>query len=186
MKEISKGESMQIPQLSFKIKDGHLTETSINGKKFDLQSCPEEKAIFIDALCKMTNINDSSLAFLAILRTRLALSQTDEEEAYKFLLNALREFKPKDQVEFSLIQQFLILHDQGLNRLNKANCSNSVDISNSQVNMATKLLRLSQETLTTLMKYRNKGQQQVFVTHVNDGGKAIVGNINGARDGNKK
>jgi len=45
--------------------------------------------------------------------------------------------------------------------------------------MAVKLLKLSQETLNTLMKYRNKGQQQVFVTYVNEGDKAIVGNVNG-------
>jgi len=61
-----------------------------------------------------------------------------------------------------------------------------LDNSNRQVNIATKLLRLSQETLLTLMKYRNKGQQQVFVTHVNDGGKAIVGNINQGGSNDKK
>ena len=45
------------------------------------------------------------------------------------------------------------------------------------VNRSTKLFRLYNETLETLMRYRRKGEQRGIVQHVNveNGGKAIVG-----------
>lgn len=45
------------------------------------------------------------------------------------------------------------------------------------MNYAIKLLRLHNETIETLSRYRRKGEQKVIVQHVNvnDGGKAIVG-----------
>jgi len=44
---------------------------------------------------------------------------------------------------------------------------------------AIKLLRLHNETIEALGKYRRGGTQNVIVQHVrvNDGGKAIVGNM---------
>ena len=44
---------------------------------------------------------------------------------------------------------------------------------------AIKLLRLHNETTEALARYRRKGEQKVVVQHVNvnDGGKAIVGNM---------
>ncbi len=91
--------------------------------------------------------------------------------------------KPSDEIEGFLIQQFLLLHHQGVDRLNRAMKSEYIDSSDAQVKMATKLLRLSQDTLQTLLKHRNKGQQQVFVIHVSDGGKAIIGNLNQGKEG---
>lgn len=50
---------------------------------------------------------------------------------------------------------------------------------------ATKLLRLHNETVEAINKYRRGGEQRVVVQHVqvNEGGKAIVGGVlNGGGD----
>jgi len=51
---------------------------------------------------------------------------------------------------------------------------------------AIKLLRLHNETIEALSRYRRGGEQKVVVQHVNvnNGGQAIVGNVE-ARGGGK-
>jgi hypothetical protein len=47
------------------------------------------------------------------------------------------------------------------------------------IKMATKLLRLENETIEVLTRYRNRGAQKYVVQHVNveGGGRAIVGAV---------
>ena len=48
-------------------------------------------------------------------------------------------------------------------------------------------IRLHNETIETLSRYRRGGEQKVTVQHVNvnDGGKAIIGNVSGVGETNK-
>ncbi len=167
------------PKISFEIKDNKFIDAKLDGKKIDLYKDHKSGEIFLKRLCELTQQNERDLAFFSLEHARMALCKDESEKPRTFILNSLQQLQPKDSVEFSLIEQFLVLHDQGINRLARANHSDNISNSSLQINMAIKLLRLSQETLSTLMKYRNKGQQQVFVTHVNKGGKAIVGNVSG-------
>jgi len=61
------------------------------------------------------------------------------------------------------------------------------DTSNHYGNLAIKLLRLHNETIETLGRYRRGGEQKVTVQHVNvnEGGKAIIGNVSGVGETNK-
>lgn len=56
------------------------------------------------------------------------------------------------------------------------------------MNTATKLIRLHNETIDALCRYRRGGEQRVIVQHiqVNDGGKAVVGGMIEGGWGNKK
>ena len=53
---------------------------------------------------------------------------------------------------------------------------------NFNVNRVTKLMRTFTSQAEALNKYRNKGKQQITVKHqnvnVNDGGQAVIGDIN--------
>lgn len=61
---------------------------------------------------------------------------------------------------------------------NKEQSTQGIDIN---INRFTKLIRLYNETLEALMKYRRRGEQKVVVTHqhvqINDNGQAIVGSV---------
>jgi hypothetical protein len=99
---------------------------------------------------------------------------------------------PKDSIEGMLATQMIGLHSTAM-RLLKRMGNKEISTSNqeSNVNMATKLIRTFTACSETLNRHRGKGQQKVTVEHVtvNQGGQAIVGNIeaigSGGRDGNK-
>lgn len=108
----------------------------------------------------------------------------DEETGNLFgpraLLAVLTDLKPNDAIEGMLLARMLCLHSQSMKMLGivEAN-SGSPQVVETYVNMSTKLARLYNESLDALTKYRRKGTQQVIVQHVNvnDGGRAIVGNM---------
>jgi hypothetical protein len=101
------------------------------------------------------------------------------------LIQAFAETKPKDLNEARLCLQASTLYSEGMGFLAKANKEGVIDHAAFFMKSAIKLLRLHNETLEVMVKYRRGGEQKVVVQHVyvNDGGQAIVGNIetNGGR-----
>lgn len=103
---------------------------------------------------------------------------------------ALLSLEPKDEIEGMLCSRLLVLHNQYMTFMARASNpeASTVDI-DTQINRATKLMRLYNETVDALNKHRRKGEQRVVVQHVqvNDGGKAIVnGQVNQGGGGNDK
>jgi len=138
---------------------------------------------FEKQICVATGQADPLRALYLLSVTQDGINGFQGDDQVSYVLEAFKKMQPSDEVEGFLIQQFLLLHHQGVDRLSRAMKSEYIDNSDIQIKMATKLLRLSQDTLQTLLKHRNKGQQQVFVTHVNDGGKAIIGNLSQEKEG---
>jgi hypothetical protein len=94
------------------------------------------------------------------------------------IINALRALDPKDEFEGMLITRLVSLHFQSMVYLSSQGREDlSLKISEVYFNRSVKLMRLYNETLDALMRYRRKGEQRVTVQHVNvsDGGKAIIG-----------
>jgi hypothetical protein len=89
----------------------------------------------------------------------------------------LLSLAPKDEIEGMLCSRLLVLHDQAMQFMSRVSLKDQtcpgIDLN---VNRSTKLMRLYNETLETLMRYRRKGEQKVTVQHVNvnNGGQAIV------------
>ena len=72
------------------------------------------------------------------------------------------------------------LNAKGMRYLARAeNDENWLCHTESSIKMAVKLLRLKNETIETLMRYRRKGEQKVIVQHIKvaDDAKAIIGDI---------
>ena len=88
-------------------------------------------------------------------------------------------FDPKDPVEGMLASKIMALGRIGAKMLNQASVANCPQTTQSLGNIAVKLLRLQNETLEILSRYRRGGQQTVLVQHVNveSGGKALLGNV---------
>lgn len=109
------------------------------------------------------------------------VKEEDRMESLQTTMHALTSLDPKDTIEGMLVTRLLALHEQGMKFLAIASSAAGDQVRDLYVNMATKLLRLHNESLDMLLRYRRKGEQRVVVQHVNvaDGGKAIVGNVIG-------
>lgn len=107
-------------------------------------------------------------------------------EAMNGVYTELIALKPRDSFESMLICRMIVLHNQSMHYFMIAAHTESIASQERNLNFATKLSRLYNESLETLNKYRRNGKQEVQVTHVhvNDGGKAIVNSqINPHNDG---
>lgn len=132
-----------------------------------------------NALCKLTGCSGSILSEFLLEETLKSMPKgTDLQKQYNAILQALNEMQPRDAIEAMLCSQAIALYAQGMANLSKSDITLS-EHSQWRFNASMKLLRLQQETLEKLEKYRRKGEQKVVVQHVqvNDGGKAIVGNF---------
>lgn len=101
---------------------------------------------------------------------------------------ALLAMKPADIHEGLLCSRLVVLHSQYMNFMSRVTNPDSPDKRiDLNINRATKLMRLYNETLEALNRYRRKGEQKVTVQHVNvdSGGQAIIAStIN--QGGNRK
>ena len=72
--------------------------------------------------------------------------------------------------------------------MTRAAGANSSEVADSAVNRATKLSRNFIALIEALNKHRGKGGQKMTVehVHVNDGGQAVIGNVEGGGSGKKK
>jgi len=117
-------------------------------------------------------------------------SQSDGVHNINSILHVLWDSEPQDSTEAKLCLQSHSLYVQGMEYLARANSSKIPSNSQMYMNFAVKLLRLNNETVEALNRYRRGGEQRVTVQHVNveNGGQAIVGNVQaggGGKYGNR-
>lgn len=135
----------------------------------------------IDAtLCALSGSANPAFASNLIGQTISAyfLKPNENAEAIANIINgALLSLAPKDEIEGMLCSRLLVLHDQYMGFMSRVTSNDQtspgVDLN---INRATKLMRLWNETLDALSKHRRKGEQKVTVQHINvrEGGQAIV------------
>jgi hypothetical protein len=116
------------------------------------------------------------------------MEKKEAERIFDAILDALHSLKPNDEIEGMLVTRLIALHFQ----IHKymiflSSLGLTVEQVDSCINRSAKLTRLYNETLETLMRYRRKGEQKFLVQHVNvnEGGRAIVGNLETGGGGNK-
>ncbi len=133
----------------------------------------------IDVFKHLTATTDIELANDIIIKGAYGLTGKSDAEKYNIALQNLADSEPKDATESRLILQAHALYSQGMKRLHQAEINDMIPQIDFCLKSATKLLRLHNETIEALNKYRRGGEQRVIVQHVqvNDGGRAIVGNM---------
>lgn len=109
-----------------------------------------------------------------------------EMKSLEELLLLVKDMNPSDAVEAKLCAKEAAMYSLAMQYVHRAEAgmfSEDSDMGGrmwyeTNMNYAIKLLRLHNETVETLSRYRRKGEQKVTVQHqhvqVNDGGKAIV------------
>lgn len=90
-----------------------------------------------------------------------------------------QDCKEKDLIEQRLERQAIELHRHGMALLEFTAGDLRAQLRDSLVGQALKLLRLHNETVDALGRFRRNGEQKVVVqyVHVENGGKAVVGTV---------
>ena len=95
---------------------------------------------------------------------------------------AILEIDPQDATELMLATQMVTVHNLTMEMSRRALLTEDQthETINFNVNWMTKLMRTYMAQMEALNKYRNKGKQQITVQHVNvnDGGQAVIGDVN--------
>ena len=90
--------------------------------------------------------------------------------------------KPTDSLEALLISQMVVVHNLAMDFSQRAVADEqTVDGVDRNINRVTKLMRTFTAQVETLKRHRTGGKQTIQVQHVNvnEGGQAVVGNIQG-------
>jgi len=133
-------------------------------------NCLNKRDDFSEKFLAATGARENSVAesLLVLCGTACATTKESVKESFLSMVAAMKELAPQDLVEGMLATRFWALHTKGMSLLAGSECN---------INLAMKLLRLSSETLDTLLKWRRRGEQRVVVSHLNVSDGAVVGNI---------
>lgn len=132
----------------------------------------------------VVGVKDGDLA-LQIFQSGISAHGSTGEEIrnWNVILQALHDIGPKDAVEARLALQAGALFANGMSSLGRAEKADMLGHSEHYTNRAIKLLRLHNETIEALSRYRRDGEQKVTVVHVAEK-MAVVNNYGGG--GNTK
>ena len=118
---------------------------------------------------------------------RICSKGTQVSESSAIQINAalasIIEIDPLDSIELMLASQMVSVHYMAMEMSHRAMYFEQTEYGiNINTNRMIKLMRTYATLVETLSKYRNKGRQLITVKHqhvnVNDGGQAIVGDVN--------
>ena len=130
----------------------------------------------------MNSCGTVDVNFLKPLLTQLANATGKEmqEANLNFALSVIADIKPKDQMEAMLAAQMACVHIASMTFARRLAHCDTVPQQDSVEKAYNKLLRTFTTQMEALRKYRTGGEQKVTVHHVqvNEGGQAIVGNVN--------
>ena len=119
--------------------------------------------------------------FLEGLLQQLAMVSGPEgdERGLNFMLALVKGIEPKDQVEAMLAAQMAAVHNATMSFARRLNHAENVQQQDNAERAIGKLARTFATQVETLKRYRSGGEQTVRVEHVtvNEGGRAIVGNV---------
>lgn len=141
--------------------------------------------------CAATGSADHNCSSVILMQAMSASCfDKDKAEIFANAVHAtLLSMAPQDVIEGQLCSRIVVLHNQAMDFLNRAaNSEQSEQGIDLNLNRATKLMRIHNETLEALNRYRRKGEQKVTVQHVNvnNGGQAIIAGQFNPGEGNDK
>ena len=120
------------------------------------------------ALQRLTSTRDKELASEIVERGARAMPQDRSlEHNYNEVVQCLAADQPKDAMESRLCLQANALYAQGMQYLHRAENSDMMCHQEHYMKFALKILRLHNETIEALNRYRRGGEQKVVVQHVN-------------------
>ena len=118
----------------------------------------------------------------AVLQHVVDLTQKDrkaDEHGINQMLAQIAAVEPRDGIEAMLATQMVTVHNAMAKSARSLRGSETIPQQDSNGNLVNKLARTFATQVEALKRYRSKGEQKVVVEHVtvNEGGQAIVGNV---------
>jgi len=171
--------AVTVPRAELKEADGEGRTLSLAHKTesdFDLAEA---------VLCEALGTEDKKYAGSLINSIANASAAPDrlQENGHEIIGNAIvaaSTLKAESPSEGMLIAQMIAVHNSAMTMLSKMHSSTHLKQMDSMANQANKLLRTFAAQMETLKRFRQKASQTVRVerVYVNEGGQAIVGNVN--------
>lgn len=141
----------------------------------------QQTELFAATLYAITGSTSPEYSRMLFAQTLAGHFNSEDGSTFANAINgALLSMAPADVIEGQLCARILILNNQIMEYLARAaSPTQTADGRDLNINRATKLMRVYNETLDALNKHRRKGVQRVVVEHVNvhSGGQAIVGEV---------
>lgn len=111
-----------------------------------------------------------------------------DQDASDFALNFVDAMKPEDPAEALLCSQMAAIHQAMMTMARRLNHVDNIPQQDSAERALNKLARTYATQMETLKRYRTKGRQVVRVERVTveEGGQAIVGNVQHTGVGNEE
>lgn len=110
------------------------------------------------------------------------LEAPPNEEVINTALSFMHSIRPQDVIEAMLAVQMLATHKLSVTCMEQLYRKDGLTTErlNAYMNASTKLSRTYLAQMEALNRHRGKGQQKMTVehVHVNEGGQAIIGNVN--------
>jgi hypothetical protein len=106
-------------------------------------------------------------------------------EAFTLLNEWMNGIRPQSPLEGMVAAQMVTAHTLAMNFAQRAIKGDHIDHIDANVKRVAKLMGAFAKHMETLQKFRSNGQQTIQVQHVqvNEGGQAIVGNVNQSPSG---
>jgi len=144
---------------------------------------------FTEIIKNLCGTSEDDLAFEIINNGIGSVIADKAESKFNVCCQSLSDAEVKDITEARLVLQANSLYSQGMKCLERGEASDKFKGMDFFMKYGIKLLRLHNETIETLSKYRRGGEQRVIVQHVNvnQGGQAVVCGVSeGGGDATKK
>ena len=153
-----------------------ISSLSIGGVAMSAEVLEDDEMLntFFNSITTLGGGLDPETTITFIAKTASAFPNGLNKATFNRSIALLQKMKPQDPVEARLLAQHFILHEQGMDYLER--CSNAEMLPQSQHfgTLSMKMLKLSQESIQALTKYRNKGTQQINIVHMQDNAKAVM------------
>jgi len=171
-------------------------EQRTHGSNMRLQRDEDSEAIALDfdhedqataQVLAMYEIGTGDFRFYSGLLHQIASlgaqGERTSERASNFALGVIASIEPRDEVEAMLALQMATVHQATMMMARRLTHVETLPQQDSADRALNKLARTYATQVQTLKKYRSNGEQVVRVERVTveDGGKAIVGNVNHGR-----
>ncbi|MEI4262241.1 hypothetical protein [Roseovarius sp. D0-M9] len=128
--------------------------------------------------CAVANLDVSAGLMMQVAALGFHGNQMDER-AVNFALGFVDSMQPRDAAEAALLAQMAAIHQATMAMARRLNHVDNIQQQDAAERSLNKLTRSYAAQMKALKGYRSKGQQTVRVERVTvqDGGQAIVGNV---------
>jgi hypothetical protein len=122
---------------------------------------------------------DALLGLLKQLMGASLVGRTPNEANLAFMISMMKDIAPKDSIEAMLVSQMVSIHVAATRCAGRLACTDDLAQQESITRTMTRLARTFVAQVEALARHRNNDQRAITVQNlsVQDGGKAIVGNV---------